>query len=520
LNLVAKYYPAKYLLILQGASDKAFQHAPGTMVLEDKETGELTPTEPILNQMQLDIADLQQKVEEEKSKQDKKDSKVIKQLKEQISDKENEIKTILNKQVKLIILSDCITLFLDTPQEAITDNLMSILSNDTDRDQKYLFADKNASNKIGTKYNILRGTPVVFTTRTIDDTASRRFEEKNRRFVNITPNVSEEKIGDANNLMWQECGLAPEEYDDAVVSREDKERGKKIVAALVEKLRNHSKYLEAKQFGIKIPFLHSIKIPSNDVWSMTVNDRMRRYLTIITKENMDSRPRLARRDNPSIFLPISTFEDFKETLELMEIAGSNIRPYLAEWYNDKFLVAFKAEGGQKRTKTENIGETSEKTLTEDYVGVATRELCEITNIGSEELRKKYIDPLVNQGIINKTRSNIRKNENIHYPVDAKGQNIFSLFKTEECKLTIKPGLFPGKKLILEAFGLGSKSEDPGFERESSEKRFGAEGGIFKKNILDTYRLEDHVGKEITVNELIDRYLSDPETCFIKVEQKN
>ena len=95
LNLVAKYYPAKYLLILQGASDKAFQHAPGTMVLEDKETGELTPTEPILNQMQLDIADLQQKVEEEKSKQDKKDSKVIKQLKEQISDKENEIKKSL-----------------------------------------------------------------------------------------------------------------------------------------------------------------------------------------------------------------------------------------------------------------------------------------------------------------------------------------------------------------------------------------------------------------------------------------
>jgi hypothetical protein len=520
LNLVASYYPTKYLLILQGASDKAFQHAPGAMVLEDKETGELTPTEPITNQLDSDIADLEQKLEDEKSKE-KKDKSLIKQLKEQISDKETEIKAILNKQVKLIILSDCITLFLDTPQDAVTDNLMSILSNDTDRDQKYLFADKNASGKIAAKYNILRGTPVVFTTRVIDDTATRRFEEKNRRFVNITPNVSEQKIGDANNLMWEECALTAEEYDESVVSREDKEKCRKIISTLVEKLKDHSKYLGPKQFGIKIPFLYSIKIPTNDVWSMTVTDRMRRYLTIITKENMDSRPRLVRKDNPNIFLPISTFEDFKETLELMKIGSSNIRPYIVEWYNDVFLVAFKEENGIIKEK-----EVDGRILKENYVSVTSSQLVEKTleikkiSISNLDLRHKYIDPLINQGLIDKQRSEIRKSENIYYTVNAKGDNIFSLFGTEESKLAItKPELYPSRKIIQDSFEF--KFRFAAFcqnEREKAAEKSGEEeAGIFSKKLLDIYRLEDENGAEISLDELVDRYFTDPgpDTCFIK-----
>jgi hypothetical protein len=160
---------------------------------------------------------------------------------------------------------------------------MSILSNDTTGDQKYFFAEKSTSGKMGSKYNILRDTPVVFTTRVIDDSRSVRFEEKNRRFVNITPNVSREKIEDANTLMLQQFGLTPEQYDETVVSREDKEKARRIVSILVAKLRNHTKYLGPKESGIIIPFLYSIKVPAKSVWAMTVIDRLRKYLAIITK---------------------------------------------------------------------------------------------------------------------------------------------------------------------------------------------------------------------------------------------
>ena len=36
-----------------------------------------------------------------------------------------------------------------------------------------------------------------------------------------------------------------------------------------------------------------------------------------------------------------------------------------------------------------------------------------------------------------------------------------------------------------------------------------------ENISDIYRLEDHEGNEITISDLIDRYLSNPELCFKK-----
>jgi len=220
---------------------------------------------------------------------------------------------------------------------------------------------------------------------------------------------------------------------------------------------------------------------------MIVTDRMRRYLAIITKENMDSRPRLVRKDNPDIFLPISTFEDFRHTLELMEIAGSNVRPYLAIWYNENFLPLIKLEKEPKHEDRDG------RTLKEDYIAVTSTQLCEITGCGNEELRHKYIDPLVHQGIINKTRSNIRQNENIYWS-DLDNGSTFSLFSGEnDSRLTVKyPRLYPTKNFLMEMFG-----EEWGIE----------------KNIFDIYRLEDENGIEITPEQLVDRYFSDPELCF-------
>jgi len=107
------------------------------------------------------------------------------------------------------------------------------------------------------------------------------------------------------------------------------------------------------------------------------------------------------------------------------------------------LPTFEGEDGEIRIRTENIGEKNEKTLQEDYVAVTSRQLCELTSIGNEELRHKYIDPPVNQGLINKTRSNIRKNENIYWPADSEGENIFSLFSNQDLKLRVKdPSQYP------------------------------------------------------------------------------
>jgi hypothetical protein len=71
---------------------------------------------------------------------------------------------------------------------------MSIVSQDTPKDQEYSFVDKTSSAKLITKNNKIRGTPVIIPTQVIDDTRTQRFQEKNRRFINVNPDTTSNKI--------------------------------------------------------------------------------------------------------------------------------------------------------------------------------------------------------------------------------------------------------------------------------------------------------------------------------------
>ena len=61
---------------------------------------------------------------------------------------------------------------------------------------------------------------------------------------------------------------------------------------------------------------------------------------------MDSRPRLIDTEIEGKFFPISIFDDLRETLRLMGVASSTVRPYIVDWYNQVFLPAFKDLGGE------------------------------------------------------------------------------------------------------------------------------------------------------------------------------
>jgi hypothetical protein len=285
---------------------------------------------------------------------------------------------------------------------------MSIISQDTERDQQYSFVDKSgASGKLGTKDNILRGTPVLFTSQVIDDTKTLRFAEKNRRFTNINPDTSSEKIRAAKDIVGLKYGSLPEEYDKLVVSRADKEKAKQIVEIMTAKLKQHTKHLGPKEDGVKIPFALSISssIPNNHVWSMTVTERTMKYLAVITKINMDARPKLVNEQTGQ-FYPIATFEDLKTKLNLMQVGASGARPYIVNWYNKVFVPAFKDLDGKPNQQVtadkKAIDETPIVTGSEKHVGVTTEQLAAKTKEvfkgsrpSNKELRDKYLEPLVN-----------------------------------------------------------------------------------------------------------------------------
>jgi hypothetical protein len=105
---------------------------------------------------------------------------------------------------------------------------------------------------------------------------------------------------------------------------------------------------------------------------MTVTERTVKYLSIITKINMDSMPRVVDTETGQFWL-IATFGYLKETLLLMAACG--VRPYIVNWFNDVFTPAFKDLDGKPN---EFIDENGNTIIRERYVGLTTEQLAEKT----------------------------------------------------------------------------------------------------------------------------------------------
>jgi hypothetical protein len=487
LVLVAGYFPKCYVIPLNGMSDKAMLHKAGTMIVE-LDNGQIETLDSLINPLEIQIESTE-------------DKKLIKEL-------EAKIKAFKDKAEKLIILENKIILLLDTTQDGMFNALMSMVSQDTKEDQRYEYVD--TSSHIGTRSNRFRGVPAIFTCQVVDDSKNSRYAEKLRRFIHVIPNTSNDKIQTAVNQMGLNCGLTSEEYDEQVVSIEDKGKAEEICNRLVNKLIEHSKHFKPKEYGIKIFFPLSISqsIPSgeNNVWSMTVADRLFKYLAIITKAHMDSRPRVIDTVTGK-FYPVSTFEDVKEALELMATAANALRAYIIDWYNEVFLSAYNDLEGNASVLLDSRGGVLMKEI---YVGVNTKQLSDKTAVimgvskaNAKDILQQYLYPMWNLGIIDRVKSEIDRRGYIWYPVEQ--GNIHTLFTDPDDKRleVIDPSYYPTKKYI--------EDNNRTFVKYSSE----GEGHPEKR-----LRLVDPKGSTMTVSQLIDGYLYNPEIAFKEPSKEN
>jgi DNA polymerase elongation subunit (family B) len=514
LELVSKYFPQKYVSPVTRISDKAIFHRNGILVIPsiDPSTGEeiTTPLNEIIAGFVADKKALEERLEEEKAKGkgEKKDKELIRNLIKKIAALNLEINTFRGQAEKLIDVNKQIILCLDTPPESFLDMIMSLVSQDTRRDQKYEFAEKSTSGQMGTRVNRVRGTPNVFGTRVTDDTRSERHEERNRRFVPVSPNVSSDKIVKASTLGWEEDSMLDEQFEEnSDLTSEQKEKCKHIVASVVAKLNLHTKTLQPKKAGLQIVYLRSIMsaIPEpkdGEVWSMTINQRLRRYLSVITKVNIDSRCRVYNPETKNI-RPIPTYSDFREALNLMVNAAANVRIYQATFFNNVYLPLYNEIKKKPLPSDERKGYTA----TEKVYGFTVTDLCDAIKdlpppyggtIGTDELQRKFLYPLVNSGVLSTIRSQIDGRVRIFFPVqETKINPLFEDPDDPRLKIT-KEEDWPCINLIEESCGTWI------------EYRHSGGGGRQKK-----YLLQDPEGNSISVVELANRYLGNPEECFVK-----
>jgi hypothetical protein len=502
LNHVASFIPDKHVTLLAGTSEKTLFHRDGVMVYED-ENHEIKPVQSVIADMQLKIEELQDQIDtqlELRKLNRPFNSDLIKSNKKQITEIEQRIKDIQKSSQKLIDLTDQIIIYQDTPPPNMISLIMSLLSQDSTKDQLYTFVEKRNGELIEKK-NRLKGTPNLFYTQVIDDTDNQRYEEKNRRFIHITPDVSEKKIDSAVELISERLGLTEEEYDEDVINQEDRKRASHIIATIIAKLKQHSKYFEPKKTGVRVPFLEalakSVPVDSRDVWRMTATDRIRKYLTMIAKINMDQRPKIIYKDTGKFYV-IATFDDAVQVLNLIRRATSKMRPYQEDWFYNVFIPVYQDQNNEPKTAYNDMSIK----VSEIVVGVTTEELAEKTaevlkcpKPGTQTIRQKYLDPLVNIGMINKHESRLDLRGNIYSPVDenaVSNKDKADRFQVQDLEV------LPTKEFLEHSLRRIVIYNEDGPDKISK-------GG--NRVILD------HEGKELSVTELVERYLSDYDRVF-------
>lgn len=259
--ITTTFIPDQYVVLYNRLSDRALFHIAGDLVVckFDYENGKGEIIEPIEGYL---------KELHDKAKKIKRKSKKSQEEKDELYEIQDEITNTYASAQKVIELDNIIQVFLDTPPESLWEALMSLISQDSARDQFYTFAERGGNESMGAKTNRLRGAPTIISAGVVDDTKSARFGEKNRRLVHVTPDTSAKKIKHAIRTTLDQRLGTPEEYDEDYVSREDIARSRHIFEVMIAKLKIHSKQFGFKDPGVYLP--KSVRIAIED--SIKVSD--------------------------------------------------------------------------------------------------------------------------------------------------------------------------------------------------------------------------------------------------------
>ena len=398
INKVAELFPENDILSLARMTDKALFHRSGTLVIKNELTGEY-------ESMEQKIKDIDEQIEDKENEISQTNNQDTKQaLWSTIIELKQEKKDLVKDARKLIDLSNKTIVFLDTPSEQLLSGLLPLLSHDK-YEVEYEFVDTH--NGIKTKNNVLRGWPAVIIAQALDYSHSPRYPEYSRRFITTNPTISTEKFNEAVNLISNKFSVPDLIYQHTVVSDQSKDIAREIVKGLKEQIQDICRDIKPGKNNVIIPFNESILglLPKEKSEDMTSANRLYTYLSFLPIVYFHERPRITivkKGDTKIQTIPIATFEDLKNTVSLMEYSDG-VRPYILEWYYDVLLKAYEDKGDKIDSKVNSKGEE----LKEERVAVTSQDLIKKhkakhnETLTSHKLLQSYLYPLLNHGYIDK-----------------------------------------------------------------------------------------------------------------------
>jgi hypothetical protein len=388
-------------------------HRHGLSVVKNNDGGGYVPVEEKLAQIDLEIEDKDNEIAIS-------NNKALKQgLRSLIKGHEKQKKDLLHNAKKLIDLSHKILVFLDTPRpELFSAPLMPLLSHDK-YEVDYEYVDTH--NGIKTRTNVLIGWPAVIFAQAIDYSHYVRWPEIQRRFIITNPKMNKEKYADAIDLIGERYSLPDFAYQQKIVSDTEKDQVRDVIQDIKNRMLDVSGKIEPGKNSVMIPYNEAItkSLPRDRAFDMTTANRFFGFLSLLPLINMDTRPRIIFRekgDPVTKIIPFALFDDLQESIFLMEYANG-VRPYVLEWYYDVFVIAFEAktEPDFKLNSKREITNEKRKAVTTEQLVDKTKEVYNRTYT-TKQILDTYVSPLVNQGYIDKTDSDLDKRSNIYYPV--------------------------------------------------------------------------------------------------------
>jgi hypothetical protein len=504
LEKVAEKFPQEDIQSLSGMTEKALFHKKGTLVIRNNE-GKYEFVDTLISDINDAIKEKDHEI------QNSTDSTLINALENSIQDFEEEKKDIYQNAMKLINLEHKILIFLDTPPMGLLSALMSLLAHDK-YEAEYEYVDTH--NGIKTHMNILRGWPVVIYAQAVDYSRHERWPEAQRRFIITNPEMdSKEKYAEAVDLAIDKFGLPDFVYQKVVSSDEEKDRVREIIKSTKESILNISTLLAPGKNPAFVPFHETVKsgLPKDKSQEMNSGKRFGIILSLLGIINIDRRPRikLVTKGDPIIkIVPLVLFEDLKESIFLMEYSNG-VRPYVLEWYYRVFEQMYYAKTEvDSKVKVFNKGN---QVVYEDRIAVTTADLIaatkEITgrSYTSSHILHTFLYPLINQGYIDSVESELDRRAHIYFPVvideKRRGEHVTSDKNIELLKWTQFNNLLQSGRMQIRDF-----TTFPSKPYLISRIQW------FLK-YCEVATIYDHEDKEITIEELIDRYYQRPEDYF-------
>ncbi|MGA9843470.1 MAG: sugar phosphate isomerase/epimerase family protein [Nitrososphaeraceae archaeon] len=346
-------------------------------------------------------------------------SKVDKGIKAKLK---QELIELLENSKTLIDLSGTILLFFEAPDRDLWNLLKPILSHDR-TEIEYPYVDKTQNEGLVTKKVVVRGWPACIFCSAKDESDWTGWPEVMSRFIITSPNMNQTKYLESNMLIAQTQSLPRLVQENIIISASDEELARQYMLHLLREIQDFSRSVDQGSDDNEVP----IWIPYGNILGEVlrsekgtdnrVTKRLFAFIKIIAISKAKLRQKLIYAQDEYV---IASLEDLTEALYITQNI-SGIPAYKLKFYREMFLELFRSK--------EKVDTSADKTKSESIIAVTVKQLSDYYReksgraISAENIRKKFLNELLNHDYIGSVESVLDRRQNIYYPLVELDDNV-------------------------------------------------------------------------------------------------